>query len=56
MRIFHPVDFFSKSTFSKKSFKNTTLKSNILGPDQALRFAQSVCKGNQQTTDTLSNY
>ena len=32
------ADFFSKSTFSKNSFKNTIKVSNSLDPDQARHF------------------
>ena len=47
--------FFSKSTFSKNSFRNTIWMSNWLDPDQARRFVGSelgplCCKGYQQTT------
>ena len=46
--------FFSKSTFSKNSFRNTIRESNSLDPDQARQFGliwvQIVCKGYQQTT------
>ena len=43
---------FSKSNFSKNSFRNTTRVSNSLDPDQARRLicVQTVCKGYQQTT------
>ena len=53
--------FFSKSSFSKNSFRNTTRVSNSLDPDQARRpnclqrtsgliWMQTVCKRYQQTT------
>ena len=38
--ILSSVDFFSKSTFSKKSFRNTIKVSNSLDPDQARSFVR----------------
>ena len=38
---FSSADFFSKSTFSKNSFRNTIIVSNRLDPDQARHFVGS---------------
>ena len=51
---------FSKSTFRKKSFRNTNRVSNSLDPDQArplsgLIGVQTVCKGHQKTDRQIVN-
>ena len=48
-------DFFTKSTFSKNSLRNTISVSSSLDPDHTRRFVgsdlgQTVCKSYQQTT------
>ena len=53
--ILSSADFFSKLTFSKKSFRNIIRVSNSLDPDQApilsgLTWVQTVNKGYQQAT------
>ena len=43
------ADFFSKSIFSKISFRNTIRVSSSLGPDDlGLIWVQTVCRGYQQ--------
>ena len=53
--------YFFKSTFSKKSFRNTTGLSNSADPDEArhilsgLVWVQIVCKGYQQTAKVATS-
>ena len=52
------ADFFQNHFFPKKTFMNTTRKSNSLDPDQDRHFVgpdmgQTFCKGYQQTTVNL---
>ena len=56
---FHRLLIFSKSTFSKISFRNTVLVSNRLDQDQALHFVGPdlgpICSQRLCTDDTYSN-